>query len=159
MALPMTTQNSLMSVFCFVSGFTSQSTAMVMLKWLVHLTTHFSWARLTKQLTSTLCTYFRLKLSTTLLETAKEENYFMIKLHQSMGPGQNGTRDPWICSWTHYRLSYRAAALKSTTGLQFLYISQQMRFKYLLYHSAPKAQMSLCSLARAFASPKHEVWQ
>ena len=33
----------------------SQSTAMVMSGWPVHLTTLFSWASLTKQLTSTLC--------------------------------------------------------------------------------------------------------
>ena len=30
---------------------------MVMLGWSVHLPTHFTWARLTKRLTSTLCTY------------------------------------------------------------------------------------------------------
>ena len=36
----------------------------------------------------------------------------MIDLHQSKGPGQDGTRDPWtcsqthICSQTHYWLRY-----------------------------------------------------
>ena len=40
---------------CLVWFFTSQSTAMVMLGQSVHLTTHFSWASLTKKLTSTLC--------------------------------------------------------------------------------------------------------
>ena len=46
----------------------------------------FSWASLNKQLTSTSCTYFRLLLTTTLLEwlSGKEENdcrnYFMINL-------------------------------------------------------------------------------
>ena len=39
--------------------FTSQSTAMVMSGRSVHLATLFSWASLTKQLTSTSCTYFR----------------------------------------------------------------------------------------------------
>ena len=39
---------------------TSQSTAIVMSGWSVHLTTFFSLASLTKQLTSTSCTYFRM---------------------------------------------------------------------------------------------------
>ena len=48
--------------------FTSRSTAMVMSGRSVHLTTLFSRASLTKQLTSTSCTYFRLQLTTTLRE-------------------------------------------------------------------------------------------
>ena len=79
----------------------------------VHLTTLFP-----GQVTSTLCTYFCLKLTTTLLEwlSGREENdgrnYFMINLQESMGPGQDWTRDPWICSQTRiccqtrYRLHY-----------------------------------------------------
>ena len=78
----------------------------------------FSWASLNKQLTSNSCTYIRLKLTTTLLEwiSGKEENdrrnYFMINLHESMGPGRDRTRDPRICSQTpicsqtRYRLSW-----------------------------------------------------
>ena len=46
-----------------------QLTAMVMLGWSVHLTTLFFCASLTKELTSTSCTYFRLQLTTTLLES------------------------------------------------------------------------------------------
>ena len=38
--------------FCLVWCFTSQSTAMAMSGWLVHLTTLFSWASLTKHLTN-----------------------------------------------------------------------------------------------------------
>ena len=59
----------------------------------------FSWASLNKQLTSISCTYFRLSLTTTLLEcfSGREENdrrnYFMINLHESMGPGWDRTRD------------------------------------------------------------------
>ena len=80
----------------------------------------FSWAGLNKRLTSNLCTYFRLYLTTTLLEwiSRREENdhrnYFMINLHVSMGPGWDQTRDPWICSQiricslTRYRLCYAA---------------------------------------------------
>ena len=52
-------------------GITLQSTAMVMSGWSVHLVTLFSWASFTKQLTSTSCTYFRLQLTTTLLESAE----------------------------------------------------------------------------------------
>ena len=80
----------------------------------------FSWASLNKQLTRTLCTYFPLQLTTTLLEwfSWREEsdlrNYFMINLHESMGLGRHGTRDPWIgsktliCCQTRYRLRYTA---------------------------------------------------
>ena len=90
---------------CFVA-LRPKSTVMVMAGWSVHLTTLFSWASLNKQLTSASCTYFRLLLTTTLLEwfSGREENdrrnYFMIYLHQSMGPGQDRTRDPWICDQT-----------------------------------------------------------
>ena len=31
-------------------------------------------------------------------------NYFMINLHESMGPGRDRTRDPWICSQTRILL-------------------------------------------------------
>ena len=91
----------------------------------------FSWASLNKQLTSTLCTYFRLYLTTTLLErfSGREENdrrnYFMIKLHESMGPGQDRTRDPWICSqtriccqvryWLRYAAQYQTKLQNLTT--------------------------------------------
>ena len=79
----------------------------------------FSWASLNKQLTSTSCTYFCLSLTTTLLEfSGREENdrrnYFMINHHESMGPSQDRTRDPWICRetriccQTRYRLRYVA---------------------------------------------------
>ena len=47
-------------IWFLVWFFTSQSTAMVMSGWSVHLTTLFSWASLAKRLTSTLCTYFHL---------------------------------------------------------------------------------------------------
>ena len=42
------------------------------------------------------------------------ENYFIINLHESMGPGRDRTRDPWIgsqtsiCCQTRYRLRYAA---------------------------------------------------
>ena len=39
-------------------------------------------------------------------EENDRRNYFMINLHKSMGPGQDQTRDPWICSQTRYRLPY-----------------------------------------------------
>ena len=32
----------------------------------------------------------------------------MINLHESMGPGQDQTGHPWICSQTHYQLCYAA---------------------------------------------------
>ena len=35
-------------------------------------------------------------------------NYFIINLHQSMRPGRDQTRDPWICGQICYRLRYGA---------------------------------------------------
>ena len=81
----------------------------------------FSCASLNKRLTITSCTYFHSYLTTTLLNdsfSGKEENdhrnYFMINLHESMGPCRDRTHDPWICSQTHicsqtlYRLHHAA---------------------------------------------------
>ena len=48
----------------------------------------------------------------------------MINLHESMGPGRDRTRNPWICSQIHiccqtcYRLPY--AAQTADMGLRFL---------------------------------------
>ena len=62
----------------------------------------FSSASLTKQLTSTSCTYFTCNWQQPCLNQQKEENgrinYFMINLHESMGPGRDQTRDPMWCS-------------------------------------------------------------
>ena len=52
---------------CFVA-LPPKSTAMVMGGRSVHLTTLLSWASLNKQLTSTLCAYFCLQLTSILLE-------------------------------------------------------------------------------------------
>ena len=47
-------------------------------------------------------------------EENDRRNYFRINLHESMGPGQDQTRYPWICSQigicskTRYRLRYAA---------------------------------------------------
>ena len=44
-------------------------------------------------------------------EENDRKNYFMVNLHESMGPGRNRTRDPWICSqlrYRRYRLRYAA---------------------------------------------------
>ena len=76
----------------------------------------FSWASLTKRLTSTSCTHSFACNSQkkTFLNQRKggewpeendRRNYFMINLHESMGPGYNRTRGPLICSltciWNH----------------------------------------------------------
>ena len=60
--LDLSQQNSMIQFLfvCLVWCLTSQSTAMVMSGWSVHLTTFFSWASLTKWFTSTLCSYFHL---------------------------------------------------------------------------------------------------
>ena len=62
----------------------------------------FSWKSLTKQFTSTLRTMFPCNWQQPFLNQQKEENdrrnYFMISLHESMGPGWDQTLDLWICS-------------------------------------------------------------
>ena len=83
---------------------------------------YFFWASFGKRLTSTLCIYFRLEL-TTLLEcfSGREENdprnYFVFNLHESIGPGQDQACDPWIssqkrmCSQARYQLRYAAKSV------------------------------------------------
>ena len=92
---------------------TSQSTAMVMSGRSVHLTAFFPWASLTKLFTSTSCTYVRLLLTQTLLESTQGRkrriNQFMINLHKSMGLGCVRTRDPWTCSQTRVYSQTRPA--------------------------------------------------
>ena len=107
------------NIVCFVA-FRPKSTAYVVAGRSVNLTTLFSWVCLNKRLTSTSCTYFCLKLTTTLLKcfSWREENgrrnCFMINLQESMGPGQVRTRNRWICnqtricSQTRYWLPYVA---------------------------------------------------
>ena len=98
-----------------------KSTAMVIAGRSVHLTTLFSWASLNKQLTSNRAHTFACNWQQPFLNdsfSGREENdrrnYFMINLHESMGPGRDRTRDPWICSQllicnqTRYRLRYAA---------------------------------------------------
>ena len=84
---------------CLVWCLTSQSTTMVMSLLSVHLTTLFTWASLTRFI-STSC--FAWKWQQPFLHQRKEgellRNRFMINLHQSMGPSRDGTRDSWICS-------------------------------------------------------------
>ena len=38
------------------------------------------------------------------MEENDYRNYFMIYLHESMGPSWDQTRDPWICSQTNISL-------------------------------------------------------
>ena len=52
--------NFMQCLFVYFVALRPKSTAMVMARRSVHLTTLFSWASLNKQLTSTLCTYFGL---------------------------------------------------------------------------------------------------
>ena len=69
----------------------SQLIAMVMSGRSVHQTTLFSWTSLTKRLTSTSYIYLFLNQRK---EMNGRRNYFMINLHESMGPGRDRTHDP-----------------------------------------------------------------
>ena len=53
-----------------------------------------------------------------LKEENDNRNYLMINLHEIMGPGQDQTRDPSICSWTRYQLRYGARLLEPGVLLQ-----------------------------------------
>ena len=67
------------SFICFICGFTSQSTTIVMPRRSVNLTTLFL-GKLPKRLTSTKCPSFCQKLTTALLESATgRRNDFMIR--------------------------------------------------------------------------------
>ena len=87
-------------LFCFVA-LRPKSTAVVIAGRSVHLTTLFSWASLNKQLTSNRAHTFACSLQQPFMNyefSGREENdrrnYFMINLHESMGPGRDRTRDP-----------------------------------------------------------------
>ena len=56
-------------------------------------------------------------------------NYFMINLHDSMGPGGDRSRDPWICSHTRYRLCYAARFLSVLIWVQIVYKGYQQTTK------------------------------
>ena len=69
----------------------------------------------------------------------------MINLHESMGPGRDRTRDPWICSQTRiccqtrYRLRYAARYLHWFDFLACLYsldLRRTILFKSLLYQGS-----------------------
>ena len=73
-------------------------------------------------------------------EENDRRNYFMINLHESMGPGRDRTRDPWICSQTRiccqtrYRLRYAARWCKGLNwpqGYKTL-CSTQLSMKFIL---------------------------
>ena len=84
---------------CF---FTSQTTDMVMSGQSIHQNTLFSWASLTKRLTSTSCTHNACTDNNPSFFSRREENdrrnCFMINLHKSIGQDRDQTLDPWICN-------------------------------------------------------------
>ena len=84
----------------------------------VYLTPLFSWASLTKQLTSTSCTYFSLVTDNNIpfWISEREENgrrsYFMIKLCESMGPAGIDSRPLHLHSDTYLQSDMLLAALR-----------------------------------------------
>ena len=71
-------------------------------------------------------------------EENDRRNYFLINLHESMGPGRDRTRDPWICSQlricnqTRYRLHYAARysdlSIDHTCFESSLYLNNSLRY-------------------------------
>ena len=96
---------------------------MVMSGWSVHLTTLF----LGQAWTSTSCNTFADNNPSWISRREENDsrNYFMVKLHETIGPGRDRTPDPWICSktcicsQTCYRLCYVAGVTPSMCRLCF----------------------------------------
>ena len=96
----------LYNCFGLVYCFTSQSTAMIMLGWSVHLTTLFSWASLNKRLTSTLCAH----TFVTLLKSA-EWRRMTVKLFHDQSPWKYGTgwaTQPGLYNCSFYNILARS---------------------------------------------------
>ena len=117
---------------CFVV-LRSKSTAMVIAGRSVHLTTLFSWASLNKQLTSNRAHTFACNWQQPFMNDPfsgrvenDRRNYFMINLHESMGPGRDRTHYPWICSQlricnqTRHRMRYAARYIMGVSIRSFL---------------------------------------
>ena len=86
--------------FClFLCCFTSQSTAMVIMGWSVHLTTLFpgqAWTSSSPVLRAhTFARNWQPFLNDSFSRRKENDrrNYFMVNLHESMGPGRDQTRD------------------------------------------------------------------
>ena len=67
---------------------------------------HFFWASLTKPLTSTLCTYFRLYWQPFLNQQNGRRSFSWSISIKALG--RDRTQDPKICSGISYRLHYRS---------------------------------------------------
>ena len=85
---------------CFVA-LRPNLTAMVMAGRSVHLTTLFSCASLNKQINQTFACIVTDNTPSIMNESAEGRRMAIINLHESMGPGRDRPRDPWICSQTH----------------------------------------------------------
>ena len=97
---------------CLGWGYMSQSTAMVMWRRSVHLTTLFPGQAWLSGKPVLCAQTFTCNKQQPFLYQRKEvndcRNYFMIDLYKSMRPGRDQTRNPWLCSWTRYRMCYGA---------------------------------------------------
>ena len=140
-------------VFCLFCCFTSQVNTYGHGGTVSSLNRTFSWASLNKQLISTSCTYFRLLLTTTFFEwfSGRDENdyknYFMIHLHESMGPGRGRTHDPWICSLTRICCQTRyQTALRCPTESWLLCIVCLPGVSWWLCGSSSRCHMFVCGL-------------
>ena len=123
--------------FLFVCGFTSQSTAMVMLRQSVYLTTTFSRAGLDKFST------FACNRQHPFLKQQKEETdhrkYVMINLQESIGPGLDQTHDPWISNRTHYQLHY-GARLTLMVFLNYFFVWKKSLDDNQMHEQSPSMQ-------------------
>ena len=87
-------------------------------------------------------------------EENDSRNYFMINLLESMGPGRDRTRDPWICSQTRiccqtlYRMRYAARYHEYVNKLMHMRLEIiSLRFGY-----RPKYQPETPLSAKSFSS-------
>ena len=97
------------------------------------------------------------ELTTTLLEwfSGREENdrrnYFKINLHESIGPGRDRTRDPWICiqsrigCQTRYRLCKRLYWIQPNLfGDLLTRVGEQEHYRFLFFGSPLHGPQWVC---------------
>ena len=124
-------------IFCLFCCFTSQVNSYGHGGTVSSPNHNLSWASLNKRLTSLRQYFVHILLLVTdnnpsWMEENDLRNYFMVNLHESMGPSLDQTSDPWICSQTRicsqtcYWLGHRALRPTITITCSRWYYQCQM---------------------------------
>ena len=73
----------------------------------------------------------------------------MINLHESMGPGRDRTRDPWICSQLR---------ICSQTRYRLRYAAQYLGLFFRKFHQFNVPYLGKTSLSSPSTPPPHLIW-